>query len=355
MHQLAADGVRRGLDAFLRVADTAEAAARRPFTDAHILRPDLDSRRFGWTHYGVMIPDLPAPHRYLSLMSLLGATGSLAFDTDHALPAAPRRTASVVCGTAASHPDHFGTYEFGRDFTATPDGSHIRFGDDLELRGPYPDYRLTATLGPVTVDLALTCSDTVTWFFRTPVYKHLSLLTEYTGTVANGTDVTEVGGLCSFEYGACPSPYQVSSVPLPSAAKAPLDYFVYHIVNLDPDNQVLLSQYSIGGKPLRTTAYHRTRGGRSRSFPHVRFEVVDEQSEPLPTPYGRAMTVPARTRFEVRDERGNLWLDLHTEMDTPFTYGLGSGFVSGFAHTATWRGEQIDGRGYVEYIDRRNG
>ena len=31
------------------------------------------------------------------------------------------------------------------------------------------------------------------------------------------------------------------------------------------------------------------------------------------------------------------------------------GFVSGFAYTGQWRDEEITGRGYVEYIDRRGG
>ncbi|MBO0855774.1 MAG: hypothetical protein J2P18_18640 [Nocardia sp.] len=355
MHQLAADGIRVGLDTLLRVLDDGEPASRKPFAEPDILRPNLDSRRFGWTHYGVMIPDLTEPHRFLSVMSLIGATGSVAFDTDHALPAAPRRTASVVAGTAASHPGHFGTYEIGRDFLANPDGSSIRFGEDLQLLGGYPGYRLTGTLGPVTVDLNLNCSDLVTWFFHNPVNKHLSLLTDYSGTLAVGSDAMNVEGMCSFEYGACPSPYLLSRTALPQMFKAPLDHFVYHIVNLDADNQILLTHLAIGGKPFRTTAYHRTRGAESTSFPDVRFAVLAHRPEPEPTPYGRPMPLPAATRFEVRDDRGQVWLDLRTDMDTPFTYGLGSGFVSGFAHTATWRGEQISGRGYVEYIDRRNG
>ncbi len=131
----------------LRVIDKGDAATGRPFTEPRILRRNLDSRRFGWTHYGVMIPDLPEPHRYLSLMRS---------------SAPPARSCSI----------------------------------------------------PTTLCL------------------------------------------------------------LPRAA------------------------------------------------PH------------------RSSAVPPR---------------LQTEMDTPFTYGLGSGFVSGFAHTASWCGAQIAGRGYVEHIDGRNG
>lgn len=354
MNRLLTAGLRTGLTALHGVFDNAESASRRPFTEPEILVPNLDSRRFGWTHYGVMIPNLPEPHRFLSVMSLLGATGALAFDTDHANPGPPRRTATVVAGTAASHPGHFGAYLIGDDFTAEPDGSLLRFGQDLQLTGRHPHFRLTGTPGGVGIDLELTCSDTVTWFLRSPVYKHLGLLTDYRGTLTADTTI-EVSGLCSFEHGACPSPYLGLGSPLPPRYKAPLDYFVYQIVNLDDANQVLLSQYSIGGVPLFTTAHHRTRGGVSTSFPDVRFEVTALRPEPEPTPYGIAMPLPAATRFQVRDDTGALWLDLHAEMDTAFTYGLGSGFVTGFAHQSRWRGEQITGRGYLEYIDRRGG
>src|SRR5690606_35529055 len=78
----------------LRIArtafDGAEDRMGRPFTEPDILVPHTRSRRVGWTHYGLMIPDLPEPHRYLTIMSLIGGTGSLAFDHDHALVASPR-------------------------------------------------------------------------------------------------------------------------------------------------------------------------------------------------------------------------------------------------------------------------
>jgi hypothetical protein len=46
---------------------------------------------------------------------------------------------------------------------------------------------------------------------------------------------------------------------------------------------------------------------------------------------------------------------VRAEIDTSFTFGLGSGSVTGFRHEITWRGERISGRGYMEYIARRDG
>lgn len=359
MHSAAASGIRRTLTALMSVLDNAEESSRRPFTEPSIMVPHVaskgtGSKRFGWTHYGVMIPDLPEPHRFFSAMSLIGATGSLAFDNDHALADEPRRNASVVVGTAASHPAHFGNYSTDRDFMCRPDGSLMKFGDDLTLAGSYPEYRLTGRFGGVDVDLALTNTDTVTWFVRNPVYKHLSLLTEYRGRFSTAAGSTDVTGLCAFEYGACPSPYQLRSTPLPPALKAPLDLFVYQIVNLGPDDQVLLSHHCIGGTPFITTALHRSRHAYGRSLGRAEFRVERYRDHPEPTPYGIPMRIPSVTRFTARDDRG-VALDVRAELDTTLTFGLGSGFVTGFRHESTWRGEPISGRGYMEYIDRREG
>lgn len=354
MHSAAAAGVRRTLGALMGVLDTAERTSRGPFREPSIMVPNVGSKRYGWTHYGVMIPDLPEPHRFFSAMSLIGATGALAFDNDHALVDHPRRNASVVVGTAASHPAHFGNYSTDRDFLAHADGSLVRFGDDLVFAGRYPEYRLTGRFGGVEADLRLTNTDKVTWFVRNPLYKHLSLLTEYRGHFSTASGRTDVAGLCAFEYGACPSPYQLRSAPLRPAMKAPLDLFVYQIINLGPDDQVLLSHHCIGGKPFITTALHRSRHSYGRSLGHTEFRVEEYRATPEDTPYGIPMRLPAVTRFTVRDETGVV-LDVHAELDTSFTYGLGTGFVTGFSHESTWRGEKITGRGYQEYIDRRNG
>lgn len=337
----------------MRGLDRSAASCGQPFDEPGIMLPHVRSRRFGWTHYGVMIPDLPEPHRFFSCMSLIGATGSLAFDNDHALADVPRRNASVVVGTAASHPAHFGNYSTTGDFISRPDGSLLRFGDELTITGGYPAYELTGRFGGMEVHLRLTNTDKVTWFVRNPVYKHLSLLTEYRGRfVAPSGQVSDVEGLCAFEYGACPSPYQLRSTPLPTALKAPLDYFVYQIINLGPDEQVLLSHHCIGGRTFIATALHRSRRDYGTDLGHAEFRVLEYRDVPQQTPYGIPMRLPAVTRFTVRSG-GAVVLDVTAEMDTTFTFGLGSGFVTGFRHETTWRGAQISGRGYMEYIDRR--
>lgn len=78
------------VDGLLPRIDSRLEASRRPFNPHHdILRPRADGGRWTATHYGVFIPDLPAPHRYLDTMTLIGATGASCSTT----PIVERRTA----------------------------------------------------------------------------------------------------------------------------------------------------------------------------------------------------------------------------------------------------------------------
>ena len=71
------------IDGLLPLVDRRLAASRRPFDLPQILKPHARSRVWATTHYGVFVPDLPAPHRYLNTMTLLGASGTELFDLDH--------------------------------------------------------------------------------------------------------------------------------------------------------------------------------------------------------------------------------------------------------------------------------
>ena len=70
------------------------------------LSPHTEFRRYGSTHYGVMIPDLPEPYRYLSWASVLGYVGFPITDSEYQLSQRGKGdTASLVHGTALSTTD----------------------------------------------------------------------------------------------------------------------------------------------------------------------------------------------------------------------------------------------------------
>ena len=62
MHSAAATGIRRTLDRADEPPDDAGGPRAGRSPNRRSWCPTWT--RFGWTHYGVMIPDLPEPHRF---------------------------------------------------------------------------------------------------------------------------------------------------------------------------------------------------------------------------------------------------------------------------------------------------
>jgi len=128
--------------------------------------PYVDSKRYGFVHFGIMIPDLPAPLHFLACASIVGSTGMRVFDIGYAAQAAgPRQMATMSHGTAqTSSSSGFQQYVISRDLSTRDDGSLLQFGNDLTISGLYPHYRLQSHSDELTVDLALMVTGQITWF-----------------------------------------------------------------------------------------------------------------------------------------------------------------------------------------------
>jgi hypothetical protein len=84
----------------LPIIDKSVTASVRPFRTPEMIRPRVNSKYYGWTHYGVFFPSLPEPHRYCNVMTLLGTTGTVCFDNDYLVTGNPRQTATLLFSTA---------------------------------------------------------------------------------------------------------------------------------------------------------------------------------------------------------------------------------------------------------------
>lgn len=345
-----------------RLVATALRAVGATRTDEGVLPaepvfpPHVGSRRWAWTHYGVMIPDLPDPHRFLACMALVGTTGSRTFDTDHARVDGPRHSASLVTGTAASAPDAYRQYSTRYDCHLAADGSLVRLGDDLTISGTGRERHVRGTPTPdLAYELDLHLTDAATWFARSPIWEHLSVLTRYDGAITWRGETTDVAGTGTFEWARSMGLHAVLPWALPPRLKVAADTFAYCVIDLDPDTQLLLSGFGAFGRPLLDAAYVRAArpGAGARAERHVRAVrlVVEEHGDEVVTPDGRRTRPPRVLHWTTADGR----IDVVATVDTPLIYGLGSGHVGGVAYTGTLDGEAIAGPGYLEVIDRRAG
>lgn len=82
----------------------------------------------------------------------------------------------------------------------------------------------------------------------------------------HGDQRQDIAGACTFEYACCPSPYLLRDRPLPFAAKLPLDFFTYQIINLDDGQQLLMVHTTVLSRPLLTAVYLRSASDPGRAL-----------------------------------------------------------------------------------------
>ncbi|WP_410209442.1 DUF6670 family protein [Aquirhabdus sp.] len=327
-----------------------------PFPALALFSPHVDSLRFGSTHFGIMIPDLPAPHQFMSFASILGMLGVKIVDVDHAVSSdGPRHTALLVHGTAQTPNDAFSSYGMKTDMDIKADGSLIRFGKDAELSGVYPNFKLKSQRDGFSTDINLTATGDITWFGHSPFYQHFSLLIRYDGTFTHHGKSIPITGLCTWEYWQAVSLYLPVNKLIPRRFKLGADFFTYQVINLNQETQLLLAYVAFLDRPLAKFAYIRTVGGGSQQLDaDVRFKVLTAQAEPAIAPDGFAMTLPQTFRWTITSRTGESLFEINATVDTPMLYGLAAGYVGAYHWEGTRNGQPLTGRGYVEYIDQRD-
>ncbi|WP_223114486.1 DUF6670 family protein [Lolliginicoccus suaedae] len=330
--------------------DQRMSCSTQPFDEPTMMRPHVGSRLWAWTHYGVFLPRLPEPYRFLNTMTFIGATGTRCFDNDYLAMPDARDTATVLSATATGPHHHYRAYDARRDCDFRADGSVLSWGEDLTITANHPRYRVRGRYEHLEVDLAVVATDHASWFVRTPPYDHFSLLATVTGTLTDERGTTRISDLCTVEYARCMSPQSLAPRPLPEVAKLPVDFFTYQIINLDESTQLLLTDVRAAGATACRLAHVRTFDGPAEVHDDVTLEVLEHQSAPAVDPLGRTMRIPALMRWAVRSN-SEVVGEFLARVDSEPRYGHGRGYVAACTYEGDWHGRRIAATGYLEWID----
>ncbi|AJE85607.1 hypothetical protein SLNWT_5231 [Streptomyces albus] len=324
----------------------------RPFPPGTPMRPPAGRLR-NWAHYGLMVPDLPEPHRFFGVMSIIGTPGVTVFANDRLITTTPEDTAYTVSATASMDSGQFLVQSIARDCDFRADGSRLRFGEELLVEGAPPRLTVRRTHPDVTVELDVEVTGTASHFAALPgTYRHWSLLARYRGRIEHGGRHQDIAGLCTFEYAAGAG---TRSLPLTRRLKVPVRLFTYHVLNLDERTQALLVEVlGPGGFPLQRAVYLRSLDDHGSV--HTRgfaLGITSYEATGRATPDGRSMRLPRTLAWRVQDEAGRELLSVEGTTGGDFAYGLGAGFVGSYTYTGRFRGAEIGGRAYLEYVDCR--
>ena len=289
-------------------------------------------------HYGVMVPGLPEPIRFLDVIVILGTARAPIFGAP-ALVSGPATDAAWVLTGSGTDPDSFAQLSASRDCDLSADGAHLRFGDQLRIDRAAGRIAVRIDRPALSASLELAPTRAVSHFARIPgVYDHWSVLCRYAGEIGS----VPVSGLCTWEYA------QARNLPLPFRT------FAYHVLTLDDSTQALVSEVlGPGGLPVLQAVYLRHVDGRSsvhtRDFTHT---VVEWTAQPLTTPDGHEMRMPHTVAWSVQDDDGAPLLDVSVIANGDFTYGLGAGYAGSCRFAGTYRGRPVEGTSYLEWISR---
>ncbi len=340
------------LDAARPLVDSRIAASSRPFDGGEPFRPYPSSRLWSVVHYGVFVPRLPDPYRYVNTMTFIGPTGTAAFDNDELATSDVRGLATVLSSTASNDLHHYAGYDSRTDCDFAADGSILRWGDDLTLTIDGEHVRVAGRYETFEVDLDLQLTDQVSYFVRTPIYQHLSLLAPYTGTIRDSTGSTAISGLGTFEYARAMGHQAAVSKALPSALKLPVDLFTYQVIELDERTQLLLTDVQARGRTACRLLHVRVLGEETSVYEDVTFEVT-AWDRPQTDRWGRTMRVPQTMRWTVRDG-ASVVFRIDATVDSPLRFGHGRGYVSAYSYDGVFRGAPVAGSGYMEWVDTRS-
>lgn len=332
------------------VAPHVQASLPRDYNfDAHVFHS-----QFASTHYGIMIPDLPEPYRYLSYASVIGNVGAKITKISPKLTnLAPENTATLVHGTALCDvKEAYRIYDIEYQLKFQQSPFRIDFAEDSALYEEDGSYRLVSNLEDLKVDLTLKPTDALTWFAHSFVYQHFSVLMHYEGTLTQQGKTIQISGLCTLEHWKVVALSMLPKVFLPPQFTLPMTSFSYQVINLNDEEQLVLAFVGALGQPAYTAVSYRHVDGRSTQYEQAEFEVIASKTESLMTPDGHAMEVPQSFRWVAHHE-GEKILDILAVVDTPYCYGLAAGYVGSYQWTGEIKGQKAEGRGYLEFIDRR--
>jgi hypothetical protein len=345
--------------------------SRVPFREWNVVRPSSATGAI-WSHYGVFLPTLPAPHKYLGVMTLIGMPGSRVFDHVEYLETVAqndrRRLATVMASTAAEGQHHLAGYDVETCHFA-PDGSRLLWPRQdadysIEIDGlaeprvaSPPVVSAKGRFKDWSFDLMLRTSPEAAWYVNAPgIYEHFSVLARATGSITDASGRrTVIDANCSFEFGMTtprpPKPEAVDATK-PKTPRSKIERFVYQVVNLDDSRQLLLGHSSGDGRVRRSYMGYRRKGKPTEYFieSEVELKILSYQTPEYPNAVGNDMRVPARFVWTAR--RGDQTCTVDGEVVDRLRVGHGQGFAGSFNHRTTLpTGESFSGFAYIEWVD----
>lgn len=299
--------------------------------------------KYTCVHYGIMIPNLPAPYHFLNMIVVAGQPLVKLFRNEHLIKTSDIDTANLLIGTAASSNNLFKGYSIQNECLLASNGQFLKFDQDLTIEGRYPNFQATRCGHDFNYDLKLKATDKIAHFVQLAgdFYQHWSLLCEYEGYLELNGNKTKINGLCTFEY--------ARGVNI----NIPIKFFTYQIINIDDSTQILfVDTHGPAGLVLQSRVYVRSLNEHGGIYEAgFKSKVHQYQDNLVETPNGIKMRLPRSFSWQVNDQQGNLLVKIDGASNHDFKYGMAGGYAGSYQYSGQFKDQEIQGTGYIEWID----
>ncbi len=116
-------------------------------------------------------------------------------------------------------------YIIPEDTKINKDGALIELGQEISIQGTFPQIHINGHYDGFDFDFDIAITSHVSWFIKTPIYDHFSLLAKFKGFLNYQAERIESQGLCTYEYARAVGPHSITNKLIPDVYKLPLDFF----------------------------------------------------------------------------------------------------------------------------------
>lgn len=302
------------------------------------------NKKFKTVLFSIKIPNLPAPLHYLNFFTTLGFPNSSLLFNESVIRTTPLDTATVFTSTSLHMVGQLNSYSMKQDCQFDLDG--LQFENKENIKGTLPNLKLKRIDNELAIDLNVSALEQIIYFskLRFNLAEHWSVPAKCLGQVIYKKQIYEIEGFASVEF--------ARSINFPYI---PFAFYVYQIINLDHNQQIIFMQYrNAFNHILYSRIFLRNiENNTTQFFDHYVRLRVDRVYPVIKTPNGHSMYLPREFCWTYCDDQYTITLQGTSRGD--FKFGLGTGFVGSFCYQLDINDQQYVGEGgYCEYIDCRS-
>ena len=302
------------------------------------------NQKYKIIHQALVIPNLPAPIRYLNFSSLIGKPNLPIFQNTSLTKQQAANTASVIASISPHMTGHSNHYAVLEECFFSEQSFY--YSDREKIDGKLPHIHLHRHDPELSFDMDIQSTHQISYFKRMQLglYEHWSLLVRCRGQLSYQNQIYEINHLGSYEY--------ARTVKLPYF---PISFLVYQVINLENGCQLLLLQLRDRfNHILQSRLYLRDINlDHSQCFDqNVQFFIY-RVFPCVKTPHGKSMYL--LREFEWRSQNvDGAQISILGTCRGDYKFGLGEGYVGSFDYEIYINNQDEKGEGgYIQYIDCR--